>query len=77
MPVRYLKQIYSPMADGRRFESLNVDYVDAADHNPRYLRDADVENGCPLQEIEVFFVPRRLARKEKTPLERGFAYDAV
>ncbi|MDY5755177.1 MAG: hypothetical protein SPK05_08010 [Eubacteriales bacterium] len=40
MPVRYLKQIYSPMADGRRFESLNVDYVDAADHNPRYLRDA-------------------------------------
>ena len=24
-----------------------------------------------------FFVPRRLARKEKTPLERGFAYDAV
>lgn len=40
VPVRYLKQIYSPMADGRRFESLNVDYVDAADHNPRYLRDA-------------------------------------
>lgn len=37
----------------------------------------DVENGYPLQEIEVFFVPRRLARKEKTPLERGFAYDAV